>query len=128
MVNAARTLADGDASLGAKVGTVALAGVGILGPGGGYTTIGDNLRKAGTVATGRLRGTLRVNTDLTGGMDAARSVFRNLTGKNPSGSFDRVVLDDGREVLFRGTSRTKSPKVEVVDPDAQVLEKITFQD
>jgi hypothetical protein len=44
-----------------------------------------------------------------------------------TGATDREVLDGGMEVLFRGISGTGVPKVEIVNPTAKLLEKITFR-
>ena len=62
------------------------------------------------------------------GTKGARDLFKQLTGKNPEGSFSRTVLDDGREVLFRGGSKSGPSKIEVVDSKNKFLEKISFQE
>lgn len=90
--------------------------------------MGDNLQNVRRIASGRLKGYIRGDTDLGGGLEGAKSLFRQLSGRDPSGSFDRVVLEDGREVVFRSESRTGTPKLEIVDHEQKSLEKITFRD
>lgn len=125
---AGRALFNRNASLGERVTTVALAGLSVFGPGGGWTALGDNLQNVRRIASGRLKGYIRGDTDLGGGLEGAKSLFRQLSGRDPSGSFDRVVLEDGREVVFRSESRTGTPKLEIVDHEQKSLEKITFRD
>ncbi|HCI45356.1 MAG TPA: hypothetical protein DE315_07510 [Candidatus Omnitrophica bacterium] len=106
--------------------------VGALAPGGGYSTasktLGEGLRNVRTIKTGRLKGFSRGNTVLKGGDQAARDVFKKLTGRQPKSSFERVVLPNNTEVVFRATSKSGPPKVEIVDPTQKFLEKISFKE
>lgn len=56
-------------------------------------------------------------------------MFESLTGVAPQGGFARQVLADGREIVFRASSRTGSTisKIEIIDPLTKTLEKITFR-
>jgi hypothetical protein len=87
--------------------------------------LGNNLHNVRTVNTGRLRGFTRGDSELGGGLARAREVFRQLTGRDPSGTFDRVVVN-GREVVFRELGGSGHPKVEIIDHAARFFEKITF--
>ena len=91
--------------------------------------IGNNPRNVRTIRSGRLSRFTARNTDLPGGRRAAESLFNALTGRNPRGGFDRVVLDSGLEVVFRGSSRTgrSIPKLEIINPMTRTFEKITFR-
>jgi hypothetical protein len=91
--------------------------------------IGDNVRGMSTIKSGRLRGFTTGNTDLVGGRQGARNMFESLTGGAPQGGFARQVLADGREIVFRASSRTGSTisKIEIIDPLTKTLEKITFR-
>jgi len=88
--------------------------------------IGKGLKNVRHIHSGRLKGFTRGNTALPGGSQGARDLFRQLTGKEPSGDFDRAVLPDGREIVFRGISKSGPAKVEVVDHQQKFLEKISF--
>ncbi len=92
-----------------------------------FTTIGNGLKNIRQIATGRLRGFRRGNTTLSGGDQAARETFKQLTGRYPSGSFDRVVTG-GKEIMYRAASNAKSgvPKLDIVDTAQKTLEKISF--
>lgn len=124
---AGKTVIDPNASIGKKFTMVGLAALSLGGPGGGWTTLGDNVQNVRKITSGRLRGFSRGDTDLEGGLDAAKDLFNQLAGRNPSGRFDRVVLEDGREVVFRAGSKTGTPKLEIIDHDQKFLEKITFR-
>jgi hypothetical protein len=89
---------------------------------------GLGIRNVREISSGRLRGFLRGNTHLSGGDQAARQLFHDLTGRIPSGDFDRVVLADGTEVVYRSISRTGTPKVEIIDHVRRFLERITFRE
>ncbi len=99
-------------------------------PGGGKGAMGGQLgrglKSVREITSGRLKGFSRGNTELPGGTQGAKDLFKQLTGRNPRGGFDRTVLDDGREVLFRGSSKSGPSKIEVVNPKNKFLEKITF--
>jgi hypothetical protein len=62
---------------------------------------------------------------LTGGAERASAVFQEQAGRLPQGQFDRFV-SEGREVVFRATSGTGTPKVEIIDHAQKSVEKITF--
>jgi hypothetical protein len=95
---------------------------------GSFRTIGRGLTGVRPVQTGRLRiaGFMRGNTELEGGLQAARDTFTNLVGRAPQGMKDFAVLPN-LEVVFRQTSKSGFPKVEVVDWTQKFLEKITFK-
>lgn len=94
--------------------------------GGGSGGGGGEIRNVRTIQTGRLRGYTRGNgPDREGGVDGARSLFRQLTGRDPTGSMDRGV-SDALEVVFRQGSRSGPPKIEVVDHNARTLIKYAF--
>ena len=88
--------------------------------------LGQGLKNVREITSGRLKGFRRGNTELPGGTKAATNLFKQLTGKKPKGRFDRIVLKDGREVLFRSVSKSGSSKIEVVNPKNRFLEKISF--
>ena len=90
------------------------------------TLIGQGLKNVRQINSGRLKGFIRGNTELPGGAQGARDLFRKLTGKEPSADFDRVVLPGSREVVFRSTNKSGTAKIEVVDYKQKFLEKITF--
>lgn len=92
----------------------------------GKTTIGQNLKNIREITTGRLKGFIRGNTELSGGEQGARSIFEKLTGQSPNGDFDRVIAQDRREILFRAFSKSGPAKVEVVDQSQKFMEKISF--
>ena len=74
----------------------------------------------------RLRGYTRGNTDLPGGAQAAKDTFRQLTGRDPAGTFDRVV-QGGKEITYRAASNKSGlSKIEVIDHAQKFYEKITF--
>jgi hypothetical protein len=88
--------------------------------------VGANPANLRTIGSGRLRGFTALDTTTTGGASSAQTLFRSLAARDPVGAFDRFVADDGLEVLFRGTSRTGVPKIEIVNPATRTLEKVTF--
>jgi RHS repeat-associated protein len=88
--------------------------------------LGQGLKNVREITSGRLKGFSRGNTELPGGTQGAKDLFKQLTGKGPKGGFNRTVLDDGREVLFRGTSKSGPSKIEIVNPKNKFLEKISF--
>jgi hypothetical protein len=112
---AATTL--GLASKGANTATV-----------GGRTVnlVGQGLTNTRAVGSGRLAGYLRGNTTLPGGNQAARATFRQLTGRDPVGAFDRVV-QGGKEVVYRATGGSGQSKIEIVNHAQKFLEKISFK-
>jgi len=79
----------------------------------------------GLLGSGRLAGYLRGNTTLPGGNQAARATFRQLTGRDPVGAFDRAV-QGGKEVVYRATSNSGQSKIEIVDHAQKFMEKISF--
>ena len=66
--------------------------------------------------------------NLTGGEKGAKELFKQLTGKQVEGSFQRIILNDSREIVFRATSKSGSAKVEIVDHAKKFLEKISFME
>jgi len=78
-------------------------------------------------ARGRLGGYGQGTSDLTGGLERAKDLFRQLTGRDPDLSLprDRVVLDD-KEVVFRPDSSSGVPKIEIIDHVTKFVEKIAF--
>jgi RHS repeat-associated protein len=89
-------------------------------------TIGRGLKNVRPIGSGRLAGFLRGNTILPGGAQAAKQTFRNLTGRDPVGTFERVV-QGGKEIVYRATSGSEVAKVEIVDHAQRFLEKISFR-
>ncbi len=87
---------------------------------------GEGLRNVKVMDSPRLIGFLRGDTHLYGGDEAARTFFEDVVGRSPRGSFDRVELLDGREILYRAESRTGTSKIDIVDHDKRMYEKITF--
>jgi hypothetical protein len=53
-------------------------------------------------------------------------MFRELTGRDPAGSFDRVV-QDMKEIVFRVSSKSGLPKIKIVDHARKLFEKISFK-
>jgi hypothetical protein len=101
--------------------------VGINVPSGsGPSTVGQGLKNVRDISSGRLRGYSRGNTELSGGAQAAKDTFRQLTGRDPAGAFDRVV-QAGKEVVYRATSKSGPAKVEIVDHVQKFVEKISFR-
>jgi RHS repeat-associated protein len=92
---------------------------------GSVTTVGKNLKNLRDIG-GRLKGYTRGNTELTGGDQAARDTFRQLTGRDPAGTFDRVI-QEGKEILYRASSKSGPSKIEIVDHAQKFLEKISFK-
>jgi RHS repeat-associated protein len=88
-------------------------------------TVGNNLSDVRTIGSGRLRGYLRGNTELSGGVSRAKETFASLVGREPIGVFDRVV-QEGREVVFRAESKSGVSKIEIIDHGQRFLEKISF--
>jgi RHS repeat-associated protein len=147
-----RAPAAGRAAMALWAGSVvvgATAGVGLyaLGPSSSVTTLGLGTEAAGNTATvagrvistvgqglknvrqigsGRLSGYLRGNTELPGGDQAARATFQQLTGRTPTGTFDRIV-QGGKEIVYRATSGSGQSKVEIIDHAQRFLEKISFK-
>jgi hypothetical protein len=101
LVGSATLLTGGAANVGAGAAGLWEA----LSTGGGgadrIRTIGSDLKNIRAIGSGRLAGFQRGNTSLPGGQSGARSTFQQLTGKAPGAEFDRVVLPDGREIVFR---------------------------
>lgn len=96
---------------------------------GPIKTVGQNLNGVRAIQTGRLgrAGFLRGNTEIEGGLQAAVDTFTALTGRVPKGAFDRFEIKDTLEVVFRETSASGLPKIEVIDWGQKMLEKITFK-
>lgn len=88
--------------------------------------VGTGFKSVRKITSGRLKNFIRGNTELSGGTQGARNLFQQLTGNLPIGGLDRRILKDGREVLFRETSKSGPAKIEIVDPTAKILEKISF--
>lgn len=88
--------------------------------------VGANRTKSRLIGTGRLRGFTATDTSVAGGSQSAQALFRTLTGRAAGGASDRAVLDNGLEVLFRASGRSGHPKIEIVNPAAKTLEKISF--
>jgi RHS repeat-associated protein len=95
-------------------------------PTGSFNTVGQNLKNLRDIGSGRLKGFTRGNTELSGGNQAARETFKQLTGRDPAGSFDRVVQGT-REVVYRASSGSGVSKIEIVDNAQKFLEKISFR-
>jgi RHS repeat-associated protein len=95
-------------------------------PTGSFNTVGQNLKNLRDIGSGRLRGFSRGNTELTGGGQAAKETFKQLTGRDPAGSFDRVVQGT-REVVYRASSGSGVAKIEIVDKAQKFVEKISFR-
>lgn len=93
---------------------------------GPFPALGRSLTNVRPISSGRLRGFVRGNTYLPGGNAAARELFARLSGRTPKPAFDRVVLPGGKEVVYRATSRSGIPKLEVVNHVQKSLEKISF--
>ena len=92
----------------------------------GLAPVGRNLDNVRRIATGRLRGFNRGNTELPGGESAAKALFQKLTGRAPASNMERLTLGDGREIVYRGASKSGVPKIEIVDHQQKFLEKISF--
>ena len=92
----------------------------------GIETLGKDLKNLREITSGRLKGFTRGNTELKGGLEGDKEFFKQLTGQEVKGSFQRVVLKDGREIVFRATSKSKIAKVKVVDPAKKFFEKVNF--
>lgn len=88
--------------------------------------VGKGVSNTRAVGSGRLAGYLRGDTNLSGGNAAARATFRQLTGRDPVGAFDRVV-QGGKEVVYRAMGGSGHSKIEAVDHAQRFLEKITFR-
>jgi hypothetical protein len=88
-------------------------------------TVGKGLKNVRQIRTGPLRGYSRGNTELPGGNKAAKKVFRQQTGRNPVGDFENVVHGDKR-IVYRASSESGPPKVEITDHSARFHEKISF--
>ncbi|MGI4851627.1 MAG: hypothetical protein ACRYGR_06770 [Janthinobacterium lividum] len=78
------------------------------------------------------KGKLRIDTELTGGEQAARQKFTELTGKNlPNKIEDRVEekLTNGNLIIYREMGDSGHPKLEITSttPQGIILEKITFR-
>jgi len=90
---------------------------------------GENVEIRGTKSSGRLRGYTEATSDMTGGLDAARSNFEEIAGRVPSvpdgATIDRFVGDQ-LEAVFRPDSRTGTPVVEIIDHSQEIHEKIHF--
>jgi RHS repeat-associated protein len=95
-------------------------------PTGSFNTVGQNLKNLRDIGSGRLKGFSRGNTELTGGGQAAKETFKQLTGRDPAGSFDRVVQGT-REVVYRASSGSGVSKIEIVDKAQKFVEKISFR-
>jgi len=88
---------------------------------------GENLSDLAQKDSGRLAGYGEGNSDLTGGLEKAKELFRQLTGRDPdvTSKYDRVLLDD-KEVVFRADSESGVPKIEIIDYITKFAEKIAF--
>lgn len=89
--------------------------------------IGSGVSKA-RMMTGKKHGGFEyVTSGLGGGLEGAKSLFKTLTGKSP---VEKVVTNvHGSEkvkVLFRSTSETGTPVVEIVNHGMKTYEKIHF--
>lgn len=89
-------------------------------------TVGQGLKNLRPIGSGRLGGFLRGNTELPGGAQAAQQTFRQLTGRNPVGTFERVV-QGGKEIVYRASSSSDQAKIEIVDHAQRFLETISFK-
>jgi RHS repeat-associated protein len=89
------------------------------------TTVGNDLKNIRDIESGRLKGYSRGNTKLSGGAKAAQKTFEQLTGRKPIGNFDRVVQGT-KEIVYRASSKSDLPKVEIIDHAQKFLEKISF--
>lgn len=68
---------------------------------------------------------MRGNTEQAGGEQSAREMFKQLTGRDRTASFERVVLET-IEVVYRAESRSGVPKVEIIDHTRKLYEKISL--
>ncbi len=108
---------------GEPVGVIGQYGDFILDP---SRIFGNNLQNIHQVGSGRLRRYGRGTTDLPGGESAARDFFRRMTGQDPPGDNTPVRVGD-REVIYRSTSQSGVPKVEVIDHTTRFHEIIAFR-
>jgi RHS repeat-associated protein len=89
--------------------------------------IGNNPRYFHTVSSGRLAGFLRWTSSMSGGTQKATSVFRQLTYRVPRGGYDRYVSYHGYvEIVYRGSSRSGGPTIEIINNVTKTIEKIHF--
>ena len=78
------------------------------------------------------KGGIKVDTELLGGLPAAKNKFKELIGQNsPVRIEDRfeAKLPNGRLIIYREAGRSKHPKIEITTITSQgiILEKITFR-
>ncbi len=87
--------------------------------------LGRNVSKPRPTRGSRLHGYTRATSDLPGSEAGARAFFQRVTGRAPSGGFDREA-GEHLEVIFRSTSGSQTPVVEVINHLRLTLEKIHF--
>ena len=70
---------------------------------------------------------VKINTELTGGMEKARELFEELTGRkvNIIESKDEATIGEIK-ILFRELGKSQHPKVEIKNNTTNTYEKITF--
>ncbi len=88
--------------------------------------VGQALTRVRPMTTGRLAGYLRGNSELSGGLQRAREVFQQLTGRAPNGIYDRAVKGTA-EVVFRETGASGHAKIDYVNHIQKTFEHITFK-
>ena len=88
--------------------------------------IGQNAKVFGRFSSGRNKGYIKVKSELNGRLQGAKNLFKNLTGKKPTRNFNRIVLKDGREIIFRQTSKSGPSKIEITNHNTKSWEKISF--
>lgn len=102
----------------------------LVGPAGTFTLdpnrlYGEDLNRIRQFGSGRLSGYGRGNSTSSGGLQGAKDLFRKLTGRDPVGDEDEVILN-GLEVRFRADSKSGVPKIDITDHVTKFREKVSF--
>ena len=84
--------------------------------------VGSNVSKVRIVNNGYQR----VSSDLKGGLPAAKSLFKALTGKAPVEKQAIQIPGKKINVVFRGDSKSGTPAVEIINETLKTYEKIHF--
>lgn len=87
-------------------------------------------RNPGNIYPHKKTGALHMDTELPGGEQAARNMFKKLTGQEPSLNTIIQELPDGTKVVFRKLGESGHPKLEIDcrSTKANSYEKITFKE
>ena len=88
--------------------------------------IGQNIASEEIIRTGTKKGFKGVITDLRGGLDGAKKMYKVLTGKVPKENILTDIPNTKVQVYLRYKTKTGTPAIEITNWEKKTIEKIHF--